>query len=245
MCRKYLFLILSFMLILVWNGFVFSQDPGIRDTARIECAENVQPDTQVLLNVYIFNDEPLGGFAIPLAFPNTVDNLDITCDSVSFVGTRAESSYMKTDSLSIDNVNNRLVIWAGWFPGELAPGNGPVARIYFHTGPAWDTTRFFPVDTLLWPPLTALEFSILPGYAIFPAFVKGCLSSAPFLYGDVNCDRQLDVADIFYLINYLFKGGATPTPLLAGDCNCDGEVTVSDVIYLINYVAKSGPPPSC
>lgn len=245
MCKKYSFLVLSFMLILVWHGFVFSQDPGIRDTARIECAENVRANSQVVLNVYIFNDEPLGGFAIPLAFPDTVSNLDITCDSVSFVGTRAESADMKTDSLSIDNANNRLVIWAGWLPGEITPGNGPVARIYFHTGPAWDTTRFFPVDTLLWPPLTALEFSIQPGQAIFPAFVKGGLSSAPFLHGDVNGDRQLDVADVLYLVNYLFKGGSTPNPLLAGDCDCDGKVTISDVIYLINYVAKSGPPPSC
>ena len=61
--------------------------------------------------------------------------------------------------------------------------------------------------------------------------------------GNVNCDEQINVTDIIYVISYLFKGGPTPNPLENGDVNCDGQVTVSDVIYLINYLFKSGPPP--
>jgi hypothetical protein len=30
------------------------------------------------------------------------------------------------------------------------------------------------------------------------------------LPGDVNLDDSVDVADVFYLINYLFAGGAAP-----------------------------------
>ncbi len=66
------------------------------------------------------------------------------------------------------------------------------------------------------------------------------------ILGDSNGDKQVNVSDVVYLINYLFKGGPAPVPApIVGDANCDGKVTVSDVIYLINYLFKGGPPPAC
>ncbi len=64
-----------------------------------------------------------------------------------------------------------------------------------------------------------------------------------FIRGDVNSDWKLNVSDVIYLINYLFKGGPSPNPIESGDVNCDGKVTVSDVVYLINYLFKGGPAP--
>ena len=61
--------------------------------------------------------------------------------------------------------------------------------------------------------------------------------------GDVNGDGVIDVADVLYLINYLFKNGLAPRPLQAGDVNCDGRVSISDVVFLVNYLYKNGPPP--
>jgi C1A family cysteine protease len=66
-----------------------------------------------------------------------------------------------------------------------------------------------------------------------------------YVLGDANSDKILNVSDVIYLINYLFKGGAEPVPVEAGDANCDSKVTVSDVIYLINYLFKGGPEPGC
>jgi uncharacterized repeat protein (TIGR01451 family) len=65
------------------------------------------------------------------------------------------------------------------------------------------------------------------------------------LYGDVNGDGKLSVADVIYLINYLFKGGPAPNPSSAADVNCDAKINVADVIYLINYLFKGGPAPAC
>ncbi|MBW3671358.1 MAG: IPT/TIG domain-containing protein, partial [Acidobacteria bacterium] len=59
--------------------------------------------------------------------------------------------------------------------------------------------------------------------------------------GDVNGDLTVSVADIFYLINYLFAGG--PAPIGPGDANGDGAVTVADIFYLINYLFAGGPAP--
>jgi hypothetical protein len=62
--------------------------------------------------------------------------------------------------------------------------------------------------------------------------------------GDANSDGKIDVGDIVYLINYLFKSGSAPNPLEAGDANLNGKVDVGDVVYLVNYLFKNGPAPS-
>ncbi len=69
------------------------------------------------------------------------------------------------------------------------------------------------------------------------------LVTISLLRGDANGDGLIDVGDVVYLINYLFKNGPAPNPLQAGDVNCDGLDDVGDVVYLINYLFKSGPTP--
>lgn len=64
-----------------------------------------------------------------------------------------------------------------------------------------------------------------------------------YLCGDATADWQINVADVVYLLNYLYRGGAPPQPLQAGDVNCDGTIDVSDVVYLLNYLYKGGPQP--
>jgi hypothetical protein len=61
--------------------------------------------------------------------------------------------------------------------------------------------------------------------------------------GDVTQDGSVDVADVVYLINYLFIHGPAPYPISVADVNLDGVVEISDVVYLINYLFIGGPPP--
>ena len=64
------------------------------------------------------------------------------------------------------------------------------------------------------------------------------------LTGDVQEDGVVNIVDIVYLVNYLYRAGPAPLPIpLSGDVNCDGGITVADVVYLVNYVLKAGPPP--
>ncbi|MGB2696630.1 MAG: carboxypeptidase regulatory-like domain-containing protein [Candidatus Zixiibacteriota bacterium] len=63
--------------------------------------------------------------------------------------------------------------------------------------------------------------------------------------GDVNLDYEINVSDVIYLVNYLFKNSPAPVPMEKGDINCNGTVTVSDIVYLINYIWKNGPEPGC
>ncbi|MCK4223897.1 MAG: hypothetical protein KAX39_01870 [candidate division Zixibacteria bacterium] len=69
------------------------------------------------------------------------------------------------------------------------------------------------------------------------------LMTPSYMPGDPNGDQTVDLGDVVYLINYLFKGESPPEPLAAGDANGDCVVDLGDVVYLINYLFKGGAPP--
>ncbi|UCB52751.1 MAG: dockerin type I repeat-containing protein, partial [Candidatus Zixiibacteriota bacterium] len=61
--------------------------------------------------------------------------------------------------------------------------------------------------------------------------------------GDANSDGVINVSDVIYLINYLFRAGDPPEPVEAGDVNCDETTDLADVLYLVNYLYRDGPLP--
>lgn len=68
-------------------------------------------------------------------------------------------------------------------------------------------------------------------------------SYAAFKCGDANASGNVNIADIVYLVSYLFKSGFPPAPMQSGDANSDGVVTVADIVYLVSYLFKHGPQP--
>jgi len=78
------------------------------------------------------------------------------------------------------------------------------------------------------------------------AFDVNVYECATYICGDVSGDGLVELADVVYLINYLYKNDLPPqcAPTTAcADPNSDGVVEVGDVVYLINYLYKSGTPP--
>ncbi len=69
--------------------------------------------------------------------------------------------------------------------------------------------------------------------------------STGFFCGDANADSDINVADVIFLINYVFKSGPAPDPAAAGDATGDGDINLADCIHLINFIFKSGPAPLC
>jgi hypothetical protein len=65
------------------------------------------------------------------------------------------------------------------------------------------------------------------------------------LPGDANADGVVNVADVVFVVNFLYRGGDPPIPMEAGDANCDEIVNVADVVYLVNYLYRGGDPPCC
>jgi hypothetical protein len=80
------------------------------------------------------------------------------------------------------------------------------------------------------------------------AIIQATNFAAPwfdFICGDANSNGTVNLLDITYIINYLYKAGDPPDPLEAADVNNDGSINILDITYLINYVYKGGPEPNC
>lgn len=63
--------------------------------------------------------------------------------------------------------------------------------------------------------------------------------------GDSNNDSKVNVGDVVFLINYIFKGGTAPSNSSCADVNHDTRINVGDAVYLINYIFKGGAAPNC
>ena len=65
--------------------------------------------------------------------------------------------------------------------------------------------------------------------------------------GDINGDGDgADIADLVYLVEYMFNSGPPPPLMETTDVNGSGDgPDIADLIYLVNYMFNSGPEPNC
>ena len=62
--------------------------------------------------------------------------------------------------------------------------------------------------------------------------------------GITSSGNPINVSDLSYLVNYLFKGGQPPQPVqLNGDVDCSLRINVADLTYLVDYLFRAGPAP--
>ena len=66
-----------------------------------------------------------------------------------------------------------------------------------------------------------------------------------FICGDADGDEAINILDIVYIINYVYKSGPAPDPLQSADVDGVTGINILDIVYLINYIDKNGPEPDC
>ena len=77
---------------------------------------------------------------------------------------------------------------------------------------------------------------------------NACTSCCLDLRGNTNgdLDDSIDLADLTYFVDYLFKSGPPPPCPNEGDVDGSGAINVADLAYLVDYLFFSGPtPPPC
>jgi len=68
------------------------------------------------------------------------------------------------------------------------------------------------------------------------------VTPAPFVRGDANGDRRLDISDaVFTLLTFFGPDAPSPSCLKPVDSNDDGGVDVSDAVYTLSFLFRSGP----
>ncbi len=163
----------------------------------------------------------------------------MVCDSGSFAGTRGSNSNKDYSGFKVDNVEQSVPVYAVWTSGNLSPGEGPIANLFFTVrNDAVSETIY--VDTFTTSGGVEIEFSSAAGIGYEPVFQKGRIrvqlpapvkhnpdiivpSMQQVLCDSAGCDTlrfevhaaDVDIADILTIIKHGVGNFSTvphPTP---------------------------------
>jgi len=203
------------------SDLIFPMSSGTQDTTCIRIIANSGPD--------------LMGMVIPLSYANQPNQVEVTLDDISFVGS---------------------IIPPGWNVTSLAPKTSPWS-MPLSSGKF--PSSLVPTATIDNKSKTVL-LTIFADNPTDPSLVSGTVGIVVTLYFTKVTDGDplaLSVTEVppshsFMLMSSYCADGVPPserilTPMISlalnGDVNCDGIVDVGDVVYTINYLFKHGPSP--
>jgi hypothetical protein len=66
-------------------------------------------------------------------------------------------------------------------------------------------------------------------------FVSAC--------GDADGSGSVNLADIVFILAYIFQDGPAPNSPFLADADCNSRILVADVVYIVNYIYLDGPAP--
>jgi len=114
-----------------------------------------------------------------------------------------------------------------------------------------------PPETMAWPqgPLDHISVVLQVDTAmsiLIEDFEEGevyLIALEPALCGDAdgNLDGP-DIADLVYLVTYMFQDGPAPPVIEACDVDGNGVIPypdIADLVYLVTYMFQGGPEPQC
>ena len=187
--------------------------------------------------------QPIRGASIPIEMP-----INIYVDSISFDG--LVTNDWNNNYREISHLNQYIYAELANSNGyEIPAGTTTVFNIHFTSDAEcyvdhpmhWDTT-------LSGNPDKALLFSDQNNNDLSAAFdrLRDISTDYGVQPGDLDGNQDVNVADLTFYVDYLFKGGAEPCyyNLLDANGSCTGP-NVADLTYLVDYVFKGGADPSC
>ncbi len=214
-------------------------DPGTPDSVILEqlAYEVSGPPYQgtAVLPVRAVHDEYLALMYIPLVWSGP-----LLGDSGRFAGERLP--YISYGDIGMGPKSGWIGISTPAGDPFLPPGQDTIAYLYFTV----EDTGFVSVDTTSGGPAeNYLHFFDSTMNKIEPFIERPRVYHVipPYLPGDVNYDWEIDLGDVVYLINYLYKGMDPPEFFELGDVNGDCVTDIGDAVFLINYLYKDGPEP--
>jgi len=129
-----------------------------------------------------------------------------------------------------------LYMWMST-PGNGVQGDGsPTDYNIVSTGKVIPAQGFPPADTY------SVAYALIVSDEENMDKLNDCVDM--IICGNVNRDGSVNIADVVYMTNYLFKDGPEIWRYM-GDVNADGIASIADVVYLIAYLFRGASPPKC
>ena len=194
----------------------------------------------IVVSVNLKNTQPLGTFYLPIRYTN----------SAAVQWTSAEPgdriNYFESfQMVAFDPFNNKFTLKATADMGggalPLPPGEGEVVKLVFSSDALAVGGESASVDST---EQSSYSVELITDFASYgPAVHAGQATVTTVQRGDVNYTQSIDIADLTFMVAYMFKGGAAPLSFVSGDINDDLSHDISDVTYLVSFQFKGGPPP--
>jgi len=149
------------------------------------------------------------GIAMPFSYQSQPAQVDVVLDSVSFVGSIAPATWVRT--VLIDAANERalaLVYTNTGIPALAAGTTGLLANLYFTRTPVNPAGDPLCLNPAYYPPtwFPTLFTTVCANPAGVPPSSTVLIPKIGRI-GDSNTDGTVTVSDVIYTINYLFRGG--------------------------------------
>jgi PKD repeat protein len=201
------------------------------------------------IQVYARNTIPLRKMTIPIEFNGDVE-IDPYTMTWSTDGLRS-SVFDQVERTHFDPMNRRMTIvmentGAG---SDLTPGSGPILELSFEFSnpPATGDSTQIALDG--YPGRTPTFEGSLASYDALA--MNGLLhlsSCCQGIRGNIDGDplEEINIADLVYLVSYMFQNG--PEPTCMKEANVDGDIfeqiDIADLVYLTSYMFQGGPEPA-
>jgi len=209
---------------------------------------SVDPGEHIEVTISAANIMPLSGLTIPVKYDGS---LALAFDSLSVVGCRTES-FQQAAPVDDDPTGKRLTVdLRAWLSGYsdypyLAAGNGPVLKLYFTVSSSAESGQATDIRVEAYQDYESVFYGSIYGQAHpYQATAVAGQVEVELLCGDTDGDGIVNLLDITYLIDYLYRGGPPPVDGEAADVNHDGSINILDITYLIDFLYKGGPAPDC
>ncbi len=188
--------------------------------------------------------QPIRGASIPLKIP-----AGAMVDSITTTGlVTAGWEYTATQ---INESQGWILMGLANSHNEMLPiGETEIFQIHFHPTYAdcYDTTSVVWDTALSADPIRQLLFADVNNLDLEAGFDRNrdVTFVPPYTPGDIMANGDIDIADLIYLVMFMFNDGPDLPIHDAADVNgtCTGP-NIADLTYLVFFMFQEGPPPQC
>ncbi|MDH4035270.1 MAG: PKD domain-containing protein, partial [candidate division Zixibacteria bacterium] len=209
-------------------------DSMIADTAEALPGEIVE------IAVYGRNSIPINEIIVPVVYDG---DMALTYDHFSTDSCRTDYFEVQSQvhfSPSTKKTTFKLQASSSGTAPDLPAGAGPIIRLFFQidAGAQHTETTTIAIDGYS-TRLPEFNGNILD-YAprTVGGLVKLCLSR-----GDMDGEIGITIADLVYMVDFMFNSGLPPFPMDLGDVDCSGAVDIADLVYMVDWMFSGGPAP--